>query len=294
MLPLLAAAALALVPAAAAGEGLMESLQQAMLYQPSRALFQEPEVLKVPYEEVSVESADGEKLFAWFFPLSPEAPVVIFSHGNGGNISSRLMKVKLLQAAGASVLMYDYRGYGRSTGRPSEQGTYLDALAYYDWLALEKKVPAGRIVSYGESLGAAVATELAMHRPLGGLVLESAFTSVVDMAKEKFPLLPLHRSVTFRYDTLWKIPRLHWPLLVMHSPTDEIVPFSMGKRLFEAAPEPKTFVELAGGHNDGFLKGGAAYSGALRAFLTAVERAAKDVEGLPPPVGAGEEVSQPE
>ena len=164
------------------------------------------------------------------------------------------------------MLLFDYRGYGRSSGRPDEQGTYLDAEAAYRWLAEKKKVPADRIVIHGESLGGAVAMELALRRRAAGLILESTFTSVVEMCRHVFPFLPADLVVRFRYDTLSKIPELSCPVLVMHSPDDDIVPFAMGRRLFAAAPEPKTFFEMKGSHNEGFLDTGPAYEKAIAGF----------------------------
>jgi fermentation-respiration switch protein FrsA (DUF1100 family) len=238
------------------------------LFHPSRSLEADPGALGLAFEDLRLAAADGTSLHAWFVPLEPDSPAVVFCHGNAGNISHRLDKLMLLRRAGASVLLFDYRGYGRSSGRPDESGTYLDAEAAYRWLAEQKKVPSGRIVIHGESLGGAVAMELALRRRAAGLILESTFTSVVEMCRHFFPFLPAGLVVRFRYDTLSKIPKLSCPLLVMHSPDDDIVPFAMGRRLFEAAPRPKGFFEMRGGHNDGFLDTGPAYERAVADFLS--------------------------
>ncbi|MCX5796650.1 MAG: alpha/beta hydrolase [Elusimicrobia bacterium] len=238
------------------------------LFFPSRDMEADPGALGLAFEDLRLMAADGTSVHGWFVPLASESPVVVFCHGNAGNISHRLDKLGALRRAGASVLLFDYRGYGRSSGRPDEQGTYLDAEAAYRWLAEEKQVPAGRIVIHGESLGGAVALELALRRRAAGLVLESTFTSVVDMCRRIFPFLPAQLIVRFRYDTLSKIPRLSCPLLVMHSPDDDIVPFAMGRRLYEAAPGPKAFLAMRGGHNDGFLDTGPAYEKAIADFLS--------------------------
>jgi len=238
------------------------------LFFPSRDLESDPRALGLAFEDLHLPAADGASVHAWFVPLEPQSPVVVFCHGNAGNISHRLDKLMALRRAGASVLLFDYRGFGRSSGRPDEQGTYLDAEAAYRWLAEEKRVPAGRIVIHGESLGGAVAMELALRRRAAGLILESTFTSVVEMCRRVFPFLPAGLVVRFRYDTLSKIPRLAGPVLVMHSRDDDVVPFAMGRRLFEAAPGPKTFFEMRGSHNEGFLDMGPAYEKAVADFLS--------------------------
>lgn len=243
------------------------TFERRMIFIPSRRLEADPGKLGLTFEEFSLKAADGPLVHGWLIPLSPESPVILLCHGNGGNISHRLEKLKLLRKAGASVALFDYRGYGRSTGTPSEQGTYRDAETVHRWLVEEKKVPASRIVIYGESLGGGVAVELARRRPSGGLVLDSVFTSTVDMGKRVFPWLPVRWIVRFKYDSLSKIGEAAVPVLVMHSQDDEIIPFGMGRALFAAAPLPKSFFELRGGHNDGFLLSGDGYVEAVRKFL---------------------------
>ncbi len=238
------------------------------LFSPSRDLDEDPSARGLAFEDLHLTAADGTSIHAWFVPLKPQSPVLVFCHGNAGNISHRLDKLMILRRAGASVLLFDYRGYGRSSGRPDEQGIYLDAEAAYRWLAEEKKISADRIAIHGESLGGAVAMELALRRRASGLILESTFTSVVDMCKHAFPFLPANLLVRFRYDTLSKISKLSCPVLVMHSQDDDIVPFAMGRRLFDAAPGPKTFFEMRGSHNEGFLDMGPAYEKAMADFLS--------------------------
>jgi fermentation-respiration switch protein FrsA (DUF1100 family) len=205
----------------------------------------------------------------------------LFCHGNAGNISHRLDKLEKFHALGANVLIFDYRGYGQSDGHPSELGTYQDADSAYQWLvkreALSVENDAGnplhasrstpRVVFYGESLGCAVAVEMAVRHPGAGLILESPFTSTVAMAKRIFPWLPVKWIVRYRYDNLSKIPKIKMPVLILHSPQDEIVPFAMGRQLFNAAPPPKQFLELTGDHNDGYADSGDIYLRGIAAFL---------------------------
>ena len=201
---------------------------------------------------------------AWYFAGDP---VVLLCHGNGGNISHRLEKLRLIKRAGAGALIFDYRGYGKSEGTPSEKHTYEDGEAAYRWLA---STTTARIVLYGESLGGGVATELATRVPAAGLVLDSAFTSALDMGKRIFPWLPVRLLVRYKYDNLAKIAAVKMPVLVMHSPQDEIIPYDMGRRLFEAAPGKKAFVEMRGGHNDGFYLSRDAYVDGLKSFFAAL------------------------
>lgn len=237
------------------------------LYIPSRAITAHPGTFGLKYEDLRLKASDGPTIHAWFIPNGPQSPALLVSHGNGGNMSHRMEKLMIFRKAGASVLMYDYRGYGQSSGSPTEEGTYRDGEAAYLWLTQVKGVPPERIVLYGESLGCGVAAELALRRKAAGLILESGFTSTVDMARVILPFLPVSWMVLFRYDSLAKIPRIRIPLLVMHSPTDDVVPFPMGRQLFEAALEPKTFFELKGDHNEGFLETGKPYEEAIHRFL---------------------------
>jgi len=239
-----------------------------MVFFPDRSFEATPTDWGLDAEEVFFKAADGTRIHGWFFPLPGDPPVILFSHGNAGNISHRLENVKLLLSRGLSVFIYDYRGYGRSHGRPSEKGIYQDGLAAYDWLTARKKIAPGRIVSFGRSLGAAVAIEIAARRTVRALIVESAFTSTREMAREMFlfgllsPILPAH------YNNLEKIRDIHIPKLVVHGKADEIVPFTMGQALYRAAPEPKSFYRIPNaGHNDTYLVGGRDYWDAFLRFV---------------------------
>jgi fermentation-respiration switch protein FrsA (DUF1100 family) len=173
--------------------------------------------------------------------------VVLFCHGNAGNVSHRLDTLQFFRSLGLGTLIFDYRGYGRSDGSPSEKGTYRDAEAAWRHLVEQRQIPPERIVILGRSLGGAVAARLAADQRPGALVVESAFTSVPDLAARMFPVYPVHLLARIRYNTLKWIRRVHCPVLVVHSRDDEMIPFRHGRRLFEAAPEPKEFLELRGG-----------------------------------------------
>ena len=208
------------------------------------------------------------RLDALFLPAKDARFTVLLAHGNAGNLSHRLDRTIFLQARlGADVLLFDYRGYGKSEGRPDEEGTYRDARAAYRWLTVSRGVSPERLVLFGESLGSAVVLDLALTHPGRALVLEAPFTSVPDMAAVVLPFFP-RAFVRTRYDNLAKVGRLRMPLLVLHGDRDEVVPFAQGRRLYEAAPEPKRFFPIPGsGHNDTYIVGGDAYWRAVEEFV---------------------------
>lgn len=207
-------------------------------------------------EELFIDSPTGSPLHAWFFPGAADDLrkefVFLFCHGNGGNLTSRPGYYRAILSTGAGLLTFDYRGYGRSAGVPSEAGTYEDAFAAYDWLR-QRGVPAGRIIVWGESLGGGIASKVAAEREVAGLVLQSTFTSIPDVGAELFPFLPVKLLATIHYNTRERLPEIHRPVVVMHSRADETIPFAHGESNFAAAGGPKAFVELDGGHNDALL-----------------------------------------
>ncbi len=242
--------------------------EKSLIYQPSREHDASARALGLAHESVALTAEDGVRLDALFLPAKASRVTVLFSHGNAGNLSHRLDRVIFLQARlAADVLLFDYRGYGRSEGSPDEEGTYRDGRAAYRWLTEVRKIPAGRVVLFGESLGSAVAVDLAVSLPCRALVLEAPFTSVPDMARVLLPFFP-RSFVRTQYDNLAKVRNLRVPLLVLHGERDEVVPFAQGRRVFEAAPAPKRFYAIPGaGHNDTYLVGGDAYWSAVAEFL---------------------------
>ena len=244
--------------------------QARMVYYPAREIAQTPAAAGLAYEELSLKTSDGEKIGAWFVPAKDARGAVLICHGNAGNIGDRLHAIELCHGLGLDVLIFDYRGYGRSTGTPTERGTYEDALAAWNYLVGERGVPAGKIVVFGRSLGGGVASWLAARQAPGALILEATFTSIPDTAARLYPWLPVRLLCRFRYPTLEHVRQVRCPVLVAHSPQDELLPFAGGRKLFDAAPEPKVFVELAGGHNDGESFTSPAYRQTLDEFLGSV------------------------
>lgn len=243
-------------------------IENFFVFFPQKELDFQPGNLGLQAEDVFVKVDDEAVIHAWFFaPQDDRAPVLLFCHGNAGNISHRLDNVRYLLQHGLGVLLFDYRGYGKSTGRPSEKGVYMDGRAAYEYLVHERKIPPERIVPFGRSLGAAVALEAALHHPVRCVILESAFTSTRDMAKRMGPFALLSPLMPANYNNMDKIRRLDAPKLIIHGREDEIVPFKMGETLYSAAREPKAFLPLDGaGHNDTYVVGGEPYFKALAEF----------------------------
>lgn len=221
------------------------------------------------FEDVKFAATDGVQLHGWFCPVDGPRAVVLMSHGNAGNLTHRADEILLWQRyLNVSVFIYDYRGYGRSAGRPNERGVYADADGAYRWLTEVKLIPSQDIVLRGESIGAAVSLELALHVPHRALIMESAFTSAVEMGARTMPWIPVRRLMRNRFESIEKISRYHGPLLVTHGTEDSIVPFEMGEALFQGANEPKRFYAVRGAdHNDVPFVGGSSYFLAIDDFL---------------------------
>jgi len=247
--------------------------QSRLLYYPelpSRTIEVTPAAVGLSYENVQLLAADDTRLHAWFVPATASRGTLLFSHGNAGNIGHRLHSIRQFNSLGLDVLIYDYRGFGESEGKPTEAGTYLDVKAAWDYLLVEREIAPRQIVIFGRSLGAAIAAELASQHPSAGVILESAFTSVPDMAASIYPWLPVRLLSRYQYNSLEKIARITSPLLLVHSRGDEIVPFDQGERLFAQANEPKQFLELSGGHNDGNHVSHDIYMETLQRFLDGI------------------------
>lgn len=256
-----------------AGYGLLAGIvylrQDSMLYYPVREISATPADIGLSFETVALRTADGITISAWFIPSERQRGALIFCHGNGGNISHRLDSIRIFHRLGLSVLIFDYRGYGGSEGSPGEEGTYLDASAAWHYLVAERQVRPEKIVFFGRSLGAAVAAEAALRHRAGALIMESGFTSVPDLGQALYPYLPVRLLAKHRYASIEKVSGIEMPKLFVHSPDDEIIPYSHGTALFAKAAEPKQMLTIRGGHNDGFLVSGELYLEGLERFLAA-------------------------
>lgn len=250
--------------------------QEGMVYMPRRKLNNTPSSIGLPYRDVYFKTSDGLELHGWLVEpvghgseFHGQKPVILFCHGTGGNISHRLETLIIFSYLGLRTFIFDYRGYGLSQGKPTEEGTALDAQAAWKYLTQKENIPAQHIILFGRSLGGAVAANLAATAKINpaGLVLESTFTSIPDLGKQKLPFLPVHLLSRFQYNTCKLLPDIHLPILIIHSPQDEMVPFKNSIKLFKTANEPKQFLAINGSHDRGFLESKEIYIEGLKAFF---------------------------
>jgi fermentation-respiration switch protein FrsA (DUF1100 family) len=255
---------------------MIRRFEHGQVYRPDKEFVANGTELGRPFEDLYFNASDGVRLNAWFFPAPADSPrsrtVALVCHGNGGNISYRLELCRVLLQIGLNVMIFDYRGYGRSEGKPGEAGTYLDAQAAYRWL-VEKGFAPRNILAFGESLGGGVASELALREPVGGLILQSTYTSIPSLGAELFPWLPVRWIGSIKYDTLAKLPRVKVPVLVTHSRADGLIRFHHAEKNFAAANEPKLFWETNGDHNYSLKSDHDRLTEGLERFLTMVDAA---------------------
>ena len=228
-----------------------------------------PTTLGVPAQDIYFNSEDGVKLHAWFIPAPNADATLLWFHGNAGNLSHRLDNIQRLKRLNLNIFIFDYRGYGRSEGDPDEKGIYKDSRAAYKQVLAIDGVSVDSLFLFGRSLGGICAVETAMNHPARGLILESVFTNSADMSRTIFPLIPLGWAVRSKLDAVGKVPHLKLAKLFLHGTRDDIVPYDLGRKLFEKAGNPKAFYAIEGaGHNDTYILGGAGYFDALNRFIT--------------------------
>ncbi len=248
----------------------MQGILSRFIYYPDPAWIATPADLGLEAEEVTLEPEAGVRLHAWFFPHPKPRGSLLFCHGNAGNASHRLENTRYLVQTGFQVLLFDYRGYGHSSGQPTESGLYRDAVTAWQHLAERSDTVSAPRVIFGRSLGGAVAVDLASQADASGLIIESTFTSIRTLVRKIFHIPPPELPV--KYDSLSKIGRLKMPLLALHGTRDELIPIADGRALFDAAPEPKTWYSIpAAGHNDTYVTGGDAYFQRLAAFVDSLQ-----------------------
>jgi len=253
--------------------GWLYFMQPSMIFYPSRELVASPADWHLQYEDVSFRSRDGITLHGWYIPNQASKRVVLFFHGNAGNMSHRGESVAIFHRLGLNVFIFDYRGYGRSQGKPSEKGLYLDAAGAWDYLTKTRGIAGENIILFGRSIGGVVATHLASEVSPAALIVESAFSSARDVARSAFPILSRLTLIRYDFNAASDIKGVRCPVLILHSPDDEILPYSLGEKLYRAANEPKEFVRLRGDHNSGFLQSQPEYERRLDTFIRALKRA---------------------
>jgi fermentation-respiration switch protein FrsA (DUF1100 family) len=268
-------------------------IQSYIIYNPYSRLEIKSKNTTIEHEEIAYQTTDGVTIFAWYVPFIPETAhaadnpdaaaelkelvptgvpesskgVILFCHGNSGNISQRIDSFEIFRELGFSTFIFDYRGYGKSRGKTTEKGTYLDAEGAWNWLVTEKKVKPEEIIVFGRSLGGGIASYLAKKYQPRALIIESSFTSIPDIAGAFFPRLPLKLLLRFKYNTRERLKDIHCPVLIVHSPDDRTIPFVCGKVLYETANPPKKFLHIKGDHLYGFIKSKKKYIKGLRKFF---------------------------
>ncbi len=241
--------------------------QSGHVYHPEKEWVMTPKQAGLPFEDVMLTASDGVKLSAWYVPTPDAKGTALIFHGNAQNMSSDMDVIEMFPAYGWNVLILDYRGFEKSEGSPTEEGTYLDAQAAWDWLLTTKNERPDRIVLVGRSLGAAIAAELASRQNPKGLILEAAFTSVVDVGQERYSIFPVKLLSKFQYDTRAYLTKAKCPVLIIHSRDDEIVRFHHAQKLMAAIPGKKTLVEIGGPHRGGYLPTRGIYLRGVQDFL---------------------------
>lgn len=246
--------------------------QDKMVYLPSKEMTASPADIRMAFKEVILTTSDDVKLYSW---LAGEETghgsrgVILFCHGNAGNISHRLESMSIFYRLGLNIFIFDYRGYGKSEGEPSEQGTYRDIEAAWKYLTETEGIAPERIILFGRSLGGPIASYLAAKEDINAraLILESTFTSVPDLGQQTYPIFPVRLISHYSYNTLEYLRKVKIPVLVIHSPNDEMIPYKHGVALYEAAQDPRRFVNIHGSHNEGFRESIEEYIVGLRSFL---------------------------
>ncbi len=241
--------------------------QSRYVYYPTSDIVATPSEVGLYYEDLMLEAADGIKISAWYIPVGDPEATVLFFHGNGGNISHRIEFIELFYSLGISTLIIDYRGYGKSMGLPSEEGTYLDSEAAWDFLVREMDIDPETIIVYGRSLGGPIAARLAGKKNPAALVLDSTFTTLGDAGTRLYPYLPVRKFLKFKYDTAGYLKGVDCPVLVIHSIEDGYIPFSHGQKLFEAARGKKELVKTGGDHNTNFAVSRHIYKSSIAGLL---------------------------
>lgn len=246
---------------------LMYFMQSSLIYHPQKSIWATPSSVGLQYEDVNFQTDDGVTLHGWFVPNDSTDLTVLYFHGNAGNISGRLQTIQLLHQLGLNVFIFDYRGYGKSEGSPSEEGTYQDASAAWEYLTTNRQLADSSIVVMGRSLGGSVAAWLSARENPAVSIIESTFISATELGADLYPWLPVRWMIKYDYNTLGNIKQVESPIFMAHSRDDQVVPYHHGQKLFEFADEPKTFVELRGSHGSGFWETGAKYRKGLQQFL---------------------------
>ena len=246
--------------------------QSKHVYFPTSAIVATPSDSGLFYEDLMLKTSDGIKISAWYIHAENPKATLLFFHGNGGNISHRIEFIKMFYSLNISTFIIDYRGYGKSEGSPTEEGTYLDSEAAWDYLVNEKNTDPSSIVIYGKSLGGPIAARLAEKHNPAALILDSTFTSTKDIAVKLYPFLPVKKFLKFEYDTVRYLKGVDCPILIIHSIDDSYIPFSHAEKLFDTVDGEKELIETRGDHNSSFMISRQIYKNSIDNILKVIKR----------------------
>lgn len=249
---------------------LVWALQEQMIFPAGSLVDADPGSIGLEFEHLTLATADNEQLDGWWIPHPTASHTVLFCHGNAGTIADRISTVQVWHGLGLNVLLVDWRGYGRSSGSPSETGLYADGEAMYHYLTNERRIAPTQIIAHGRSLGGGVASYLAQKHDLAGLILESTFTRLADVAQRQLPFVPARLLLRHHFPTIDRLPSISEPIMVIHAEADETIPYDLGEANFAAAGEPKRFLTIHGSHNSGYMLDEARYRHGLRAFVASL------------------------
>jgi hypothetical protein len=249
---------------------LLYLFQSKYVFAPYREIEARPSEIGLDYEDIKFDSIDGIKLAGWYVPAKVKTKyIILFCHGNAGNLSHLMSTLKIFHALDLDTFIFDYRGYGESEGVPSEQGTYNDALSAWRYLVIKRGIPPEKIIIFGRSLGGSIAAWLAKRHTPKALVIESTFISMEALFKDIYPYLPIKLLLRYKYKTQEYLKDVSCRVLVVHSPQDELIPFSHAQTLYEGISSDKTFLQISGDHIDGFSMSKTVYINGLRGFSEA-------------------------
>lgn len=250
--------------------GLMALLyfkQASYIYKQLETIEFTPDQIDLEYQDIYFTTKDNLKLHGWYLPKKNARSHILFCHGNAGTVSHLVETFKIFNQLGFSTFVFDYRGYGHSEGSPNEEGTYQDACAALHYLIHQLNIPLQEIIIAGRSLGGAIACRTAAHNQPKAVIIESSFSCIVDMAKRRFPIIPVDFLIKNHYPSKQNITQINAPILIVHSSQDEVIPFEMGQKLFDLANEPKQFLEISGDHDNGYYQSGTIYLDGLDNFF---------------------------
>lgn len=250
--------------------GYIKYIEKNSVFFPIKEIEKYPSDWGLEFDNVYFYTSDNVKINGWFIGKPDAESTFLYLHGNGGNISHRIEKASIFHELGVNIFMIDYRGYGQSRGSPSESGVYKDAVAAYKYLTNQKNIKSEDIIIFGESLGSAVAIDLASRKPVAAIVLEGAFSSVKDISKSLYPVLPSFMFSNM-FDSLSKIDNVEFPKLFIHSKNDEIIPYKLARKLYRKASPPKEFLDITGGHNTAFIDSKPKFRNGIKMFVESLK-----------------------